>query len=594
MTTSSGKKRTVYRKRREREQARNTRILFVLLAVLISFLFVLTLVQTTSSSIAGGVTAGGVDLSGLSKEDALSLLQSRIAEASDEVIEMDADGDRFSATARDLGVFYNCEETVENAFAYGHSGFFSSILPALRGLFRIPKPIDLVYDINDITFEKFMASHTDYSETVEAHFTVTDDAVVVTNGQSAFTVDPTEVREALHDKLKTLDFSGISFSKTDVSPIPFDLDGFLEEYSRPAEAASYKRDDTGNVYITHGNDRVTLDRKEAERLIREHKEPGETFSIPATVEKSTHTSEELADALFRDVLSSYTTSYASSDANRSTNVALAAKSCNDIVLLPGEVFSYNNALGKRTPEKGYKLAGAYANGESVQEYGGGICQVSSTLYNAAMLADMKIESRTCHMFSVAYVPIGRDATVDYGTVDFCFSNNTDYPVKIHAYTTDAKQVVCEIIGTKTRDFSVSFETSDVTSVPYTTKETPDPTLPAGTEKVVKGGSNGLRCTVYRIVTVDGAEASRTQTSSYYMPHNAEKLVGTKAVPASAEVETPTTPTPAETPTTPAPVETPTPAETPAPVETPPAPVETAPVEETPAPVETAPTVTEIE
>jgi hypothetical protein len=211
-------------------------------------------------------------------------------------------------------------------------------------------------------------------------------------------------------------------------------------------------------------------------------------------------------------------------------VALAASSINGKILLPGEKLSYNTALGRRTPEAGYKMAGAYSNGQTVQEYGGGICQVSSTLYNAVLLANLKIEERLCHMFRVGYVPMGLDATVDYGTVDFVFSNDTDYPIKVSCITTSDKQVICEITGTKTENFKVTMETTNITSVPYSTKTVEDPTLPLGEEKVMEVGSNGSKCTTYRVVSIDGEVVSRTKESqSYYMPHNEVIHVGTMPV-----------------------------------------------------------------
>lgn len=97
-----------------------------------------------------------------------------------------------------------------------------------------------------------------------------------------------------------------------------------------------------------------------------------------------------------------------------------------LVIAPGEQFSYNDALGERTAERGYKAAGAYSNGQVVQEIGGGICQVSSSLYYAALLANLQIDVRVCHYFPVAYLPPGLDATVSWGGPEFKFTNNRDW------------------------------------------------------------------------------------------------------------------------------------------------------------------------
>lgn len=502
-----------------------------------------TVVKSKSNVIFAGVTSGGVDLSGMTAEQAEEALTEKIIATADEKIKIKAGNDEFSATYKDFGASYDLKKTAEDALSYGHDGFFSSIIPAMKSVFGGETKIELSVIINDRVFDRTMAENTDYDKSVEASFYLTDSSIEVTNGTGAYTINPVTAKKTLVEMMKNLDFSTLTFEKENIEPIPFDIDIITENYSEEPVAASYARDSLGEIYVTPGHERVTVDVKKAREIIKSHNMPGESYSIPASVETVGHTEDELTDALFRDKLSSYSTSYATSDSNRSTNVALASKSINNKILLPGESFSYNDTLGKRTPEAGYKMAGAYANGQSVQQYGGGICQVSSTLYNSVLLANLKIDQRTCHMFKVGYVPLGRDATADYGTVDFVFSNDTDYPIKISSHTTSSKQVVCEIIGTKTENFTVTLETTDVVSVPFSTKTVDDPELLEGTEKITEHGSDGAKCSIYRIVSVDGKEVSRTfEASSYYMPHNQVVAKGTKkAEPAISDaVQEPST------------------------------------------------------
>lgn len=513
--------------------SRRQKVIALILSAIVLLLAItasVTAVKMKSDVILYGVHAGGVDLSGLTVSEAAAAINTKVTETADKKIEITAGNDVFSATYVDFGASYNCEQTAEDAYAYGHSGFIKSVIPALKSVFGLKTEIELSVIINDRTFDKTMAENTDYDKSVEASFEITEDSVIVTNGTPSYTINPVTAKEKLVSMMKRLDFSSITLEKENIDPIPFDINIILEDYSEEPVSASYARDSLGQIFINPGHDKVTVTESKARAIIKSHTVPGETYSIPAEVTPAEHTTEELSEALFRDTLSSYQTSFATSDANRSTNVTLASKSVNGKILLPGESFSYNDTLGKRTPEAGYKMAGAYANGQSVQQYGGGICQVSSTLYNAVMLANLQIDQRTCHMFKVGYVPLGRDATADYGTVDFVFSNNTEYPIKVSSYVTDSKQIVCEIIGTKTENFSVSFETTDVSAVPFSTKRVDDPTLPEGTEKYSERGSDGARCKVYRIVSVDGEVVSKTlEASSYYMPHNAVLLVGTMKV-----------------------------------------------------------------
>ena len=173
----------------------------------------------------------------------------------------------------------------------------------------------------------------------------------------------------------------------------------------------------------------------------------DTVEIPLTITEPAVTAESLRGLLFRDVLGYQTTVFASSGENRINNIKLAASKLDGLVLMPGEVFSYNETIGQRTKEAGFLEAGAYADGEVVQEVGGGICQVSSTLYCATMFANLETVSRTNHYFRVDYLPIAYDATVSWPGPDFKFRNNRDYPIRIIAYTTNDTDLTVEIHGT---------------------------------------------------------------------------------------------------------------------------------------------------
>ena len=190
---------------------------------------------------------------------------------------------------------------------------------------------------------------------------------------------------------------------------------------------------------------------------------GDTVTIPMTVTKPEHTTEEINAMLFRDELSKnwtmvrlwnrdycneVRTSLSGSSDNRISNVKKACELLDGLVLIPGQTLSFNETLGERTEANGWLPATAYANGEVRQEYGGGICQVSSTLYNAALYANLEIVERACHQFQVGYLPWGMDATVSWGWPDFKFRNDAEYPVKIHAWVDEEANECCiQILGT---------------------------------------------------------------------------------------------------------------------------------------------------
>lgn len=194
---------------------------------------------------------------------------------------------------------------------------------------------------------------------------------------------------------------------------------------------------------------------------------GQTLSIPFFRIPAEVTAKDLLSTLYTDVLGEFQTPYQGEDNNRNTNLALACAAINDVVLLPGEEFSYNNALGERTADAGYKPAGTYVNGLTVDTIGGGICQVSSTLYYCTLLADLEIIERWPHGFISNYTDPGMDASVNWPNADLHFSNNTGYPIKIVAYRADGN-VTVKILGTETKDYYVEMHYKIVSTEPYET------------------------------------------------------------------------------------------------------------------------------
>jgi vancomycin resistance protein YoaR len=298
----------------------------------------------------------------------------------------------------------------------------------------------------------------------------------------------------------------------------------------------------------------------------------------------TVTEKQLNDTIFADCLGTYSSRYNAGDVNRSYNVALASKNINELILAPGEVFSYNDSVGPRTTARGFRVAHVYVGNRVEDGVGGGICQVSSTLYNAVVLSDLKIVTRTNHSLPVSYVPMGRDATVSYGSIDFKFENNTKMPIKISASASGGLAQI-SIYGTKENPGrTVSIESVCTATYPAQLEQIEDPTLPEGTVQVEQAGSSGSSYQTYKIVSENGKVISREPLAkSRYIAANRIERVGT--MPAAApETDMPTAENPGETS---APIE---PTESAAPVETttPTAPpVEVSPITPTPAPVETS-------
>ena len=209
------------------------------------------------------------------------------------------------------------------------------------------------------------------------------------------------------------------------------------------------------------------------------------------------------------LVSSYTTS-TTSDANRNNNINLAAQAVMGTAVMPGETFSFNRTTGQRTLEKGYLPAAAIAGGTTVDEVGGGVCQVSSTLFNAAAMADLTIVSRSPHTWPSNYVDKGRDATVNWPNLDFQFRNDKDTPVFIVAFY-QQRQCTVEIYGAALgagTSIELSAATISVTDPPAEPLYENNPLLPPGTVQEKKKARTGYVVETYKVYKQNGAEVRR--------------------------------------------------------------------------------------
>lgn len=200
--------------------------------------------------------------------------------------------------------------------------------------------------------------------------------------------------------------------------------------------------------------------------------------------------------------------------NRHSNVALAAKHINGTVLRPGEIFSYNKIVGPRDTQNGFKEAPEIVKGVLQPGIGGGVCQVSTTLYNAVLLANLKIISRSHHAFPVHYVSVGLDATVVDGSIDFQFQNDTDAPIYIYALGHDG-ELRFRIFGKKVPGREVSLERARYKTRDFTTETELDPTVPAGHSETKVPGHPEIEVLWYRVVKENGVEVKRDALPTHY-------------------------------------------------------------------------------
>lgn len=248
-----------------------------------------------------------------------------------------------------------------------------------------------------------------------------------------------------------------------LEPKTIDLDAIWKTHCRDAVNAHY---DVRSKKLEGGDEGYGFDMEAAKAALAEA-EYGAALEFPFTAISPAITREAAEAELFKDVLGTFTAK-SSSQKNRDVNLGLACKAINGITLYPGDSFSYNETLGERTPEKGYKPAGTYIGNETVNTYGGGICQVSSSLYYSVLCAELEIIERTNHGFLPSYMPRGLDATVNWGTLDFKFRNNQDYPIRIEA-TAKGGTTTITVYGTETRNYRVKLAATVIYKTPYETE-----------------------------------------------------------------------------------------------------------------------------
>lgn len=231
-------------------------------------------------------------------------------------------------------------------------------------------------------------------------------------------------------------------------------------------------------------------------------------------EKPKITEEDLST--IQDELGSFWTDAGGGD--RWQNLKNGVDKLNGKILMPGETLSVGQTTGPFTPENGYVEAGAYENGQVVSDYGGGICQVSTTLYNAVIYAELEVVERSPHSMTVAYVKPSRDAAIAGDYLDFKFRNSYDTPIYIYGEINDSNQLRFIIYGKETRpkNRTVEYESETISTEPYGTVYKENTELAAGTTEVTGSPHDGVEAQLWKIVYEDGQEVSREvfNTSHY--------------------------------------------------------------------------------
>lgn len=294
---------------------------------------------------------------------------------------------------------------------------------------------------------------------------------------------------------------------------------------------------SGTIYREHEISGYQVDLDQLPSRVVEAMRGDGTIALPL-IEAPKRIPDEELDKI-TDVMAEFSTRFPSGERNRNANLELASRKLDGMILMPGEVFSFNQSVGKRTMDEGYRLAPILANGRHDTGIGGGICQVSTTLYNAVALSNLEIVTRNNHSMASTYVSIGRDATVSWPNLDLKFRNNTGGPIAISRTYVPGK-ITFRILGKKVPGQEVKLEAVGHQSWSRGLVYEHDPSLPFGKQRIIEKGSRGHKVTVYRLVYQNGQLVKRELfNQSNYAGANRIIAVNKKAkAPAITDVAKP--------------------------------------------------------
>ena len=507
----------------------------LIILVLLALSVVFAIMNINNNNIVKGVKIEGIDVSGLSREDAKSKIESIYQDKKEKEITLKYNDYETTLSPQLLEVNYDIDKGIEEAVSIGKSDniFINNfnIVKAMLGKNNIKIDMTINEDVAKQNIEEISANIP--GAVTEPSYYIENDKLIITKGKEGIKVDNDKLIEKIKELLKDINTAQeyIEIPVTEKKPEEIDIDKIHEEVYKEVQDAYYTKD----PFTIHPEvEGVDFNVEEAKEQLKEDKEQ---YEIQLTITKPKVTTAQIGSEAFPDLLATYSTRYDGGDRDRTTNLRIACQKINEKVVLPGETFSYNQTLGVRSTATGYKNAKVYENGEVVDGIGGGICQISSTLYNSVLMANLDIVERKNHQFVTSYTPAGRDATVVYGMTDFKFKNTRKYAIKIKASASNGVATV-SIYGIKEEnEYTVSFSTRTVSTIPFTVKYVDDNTLAVGTEKVKQKGANGIITETYITKSLNGKVVStKLLSKDTYNAMQRIILRGTKGAATSSSTD----------------------------------------------------------
>ena len=546
----------------------------IIIAIIVAIVVIIlstgfALVNINNENIIAGVTIDKINLQGLNKQEAETVIKNKIEEKLNEEIKIKIDNEEYSMLLSQIELEYEVNDAIEKAYNVGRkSNILGNNFEILKSKI-FGTDINLNSNYNEELLNKVVQEMKEKipNAVKQVAYCIEDDKLVITRGSAGASIDDNQLKNEIKKNINLSCLEEINMKSFQVEPDDIDIEKIYAEVHTEAQDAYYT---TNPFQVFAEVQGIDFDLEAAKEILKEYKDE---YEIPLVITNPKKTISQIGTEAFPDLLGTFSTRYDESNRSRTTNLKLAVSKINGKVIMPGETFSYNSTLGKRTSEAGYKDAAGYAGGKVVQMIGGGICQISSTLYDAVVYANLDIIERHNHAFTTSYVGAGKDATVVYGSLDFKFKNNRQYPITIKASAQNGIAKV-SIYGIREEtEYEVEIATTILNYIPFKVIYEDDASLAEGTEKVTQYGSNGCKSITYKILKLNGKEVSRSVLSTdTYDPMNKYITRGTKKTTPVVVPPEPTVPETPEEPETPAEPEMPEEPETPVTPETPTEPV----------------------
>ena len=559
LISSRGKKgkpkpKQKHKQQKRRRGGRTALVIFIVLMVGIIALFLsLGFYVKNLDTVYPNVWAEGIKLSGLTLEEAKQALIDGGYESNAKGVFATIvfpDASMFTISGEEVGLSLNADEAAQTIYAFGRGvSFVDDEIAYIKAMLNKTELHDLSKAKMDDAFVRdVVREHTKkFNEAlIDDKCEVNTQSIVLVKGTGIESADEGAVYNLTIETLlsameeKTHLTREYIPQKTEQDEI--DLDFLYNTIKVDPVSSVYDPDTLSATASAYG---ISFDLLAAQALLARARE-GESIEIPLVTLEPEVTEEEIESLLFRDLLATKKTNIGGTS-NRLNNVVLSSQAINGTVLNPGDVFSYNGIVGQRTAARGYKEANAYVSGKVVLEVGGGICQTSSTIYDCVLHTSLEVLERSSHMFTVSYLPMGHDATINWGTIDFKFKNNTDYPIRVEVIV-EGRDLTVNLWGTKLDDTYIKIETERVSTIPFQVIRREDESVAPGKTKTETAGHTGYVVDTYKLLyDANDNLISRTKVSrSSYRSQDSVILIP----PASAEVPNePTANQPGENPGT---------------------------------------------